>query len=228
MKEILLIFDCDGVLVETESVVTTLFCDAIAETDAGRRYLQQKDAALKFENEIRGLDLSRAMAAVCDVREKALPENFPIEFRKQLYQRLATHTAPVAGIHDALIQLDHWCCVASNGPQEKMQTSLTSAGLLSFFGKHLFSAYDIDSFKPHPQLFLHAANKMGASPKQCIVIEDSASGIEAAQAAHMRVVAFNQHGQLPSLWTAKADACISAMIDLPHTLHRIKQNMEDL
>jgi beta-phosphoglucomutase-like phosphatase (HAD superfamily) len=94
------------------------------------------------------------------------------------------------GIHAALAEITSPVCVASNGPMAKMKHTLGLAHLLDHFEGRIFSAYDVGVWKPDPGLFLHAARTFGAEPSRCIVVEDSLSGIRAANAAGMRVLGY--------------------------------------
>jgi len=201
----LIIFDCDGVLVDTEPVTNRLLAECL--TEIGWPITTQQSIET-FKG--RDLHVIRAEAEAKVGRE--LPELLPT-YRKRMYE--AFEREPIGVIEGALELLDaldaagtHRRCVASNGPMNKMQGSLTSAGLIDRFHhegeSRIYSAYDVGVWKPEPGLFLHAAERMGAKPSEAIVIEDSVSGVEAALRADMRVIALA--GLTPAEELARAGA----------------------
>ena len=122
---------------------------------------------------------------ICDAAKAAIDAGFH-------------HYTPVAGIPELLawVQQQGWpCAVVSNGPQSKLQQALSRCQLLPFFNGHIYSAYDIDIFKPDPGLYLHAAAQLGAKPEQCVVIEDSLPGVHAGVAAGMTTIFYNLHNE---------------------------------
>ncbi|MCA9271448.1 MAG: HAD-IA family hydrolase [Phycisphaerales bacterium] len=185
----LIIFDCDGVLVDTEPVTNRLLAECLTEI-GWPMTTQQSIETFKG----RDLHVIRAEAEAKVGRE--LPDLLPT-YRSRMFEAFASE--PIGLIEGALELLDaldeagtHKRCVASNGPMNKMQASLTSAGLIDRFHHEgearIYSAYDIGIWKPEPGLFLHAAERMGSRPSDAVVIEDSVSGIVAANRAGMRVV----------------------------------------
>lgn len=180
-----LIFDLDGTLVDSEPLASQAFLDLLPQledTTGGlmRRYRGQKLAHV-FE------DLSRRIGG-------SLPQDFESRYRDRVAELYDMQLRPMPGAVDMLQQLEHPCCVASNGPPRKMSHGLRAAGLDSFFGGNVFSAYDIGHWKPEPHIFLHAAARMGCLPTDCVVIEDSESGLLAAAAAGMRAIHYNPDG----------------------------------
>jgi HAD superfamily hydrolase (TIGR01509 family) len=115
-----------------------------------------------------------------------------------------------------LRSLRHSFCIASSGPPEKIAQALAVTGLSEYFGNRFFSSYIVGSWKPEPGLFLHAANTMGFSPQQCVVIEDSEIGLEAAEAAGMRALHF-----VPDMRLQKTNNTFSKMSALPSILQQI-------
>ncbi|GAB5497505.1 MAG: HAD family hydrolase [Phycisphaerales bacterium] len=185
----LIIFDCDGVLVDTEPITNRLLAECLTEIGWS---VTTEESIERFKG--RDLNVIRAEAEAVVGRE--LPDFLPT-YRARMFETFERE--PVGVIDGAVELLDlldetssHLRCVASNGPQNKMQASLASAGMLGRFDHEgearIYSAYDIEVWKPEPGLFLHAAQEMGVKPESCVVIEDSASGVEAAQRAGMRVV----------------------------------------
>ena len=115
-------------------------------------------------------------------------------YRARVAELFEAHLEAFPGVEDTLLALPQPKCIASSGPQKKMRHSLGLSGLLAHFEPHLFSAYDVESWKPDPGLFLHAARKMGFAPEVCLVIEDSMVGIEAARSAGMQHLLHSPEG----------------------------------
>lgn len=189
----LIIFDCDGVLVDSEPLSMRVLLETIAEAggniDAKQGYERFLGKSLASVTEILHLDYGIAVSD--DALEK---------MRKQLYALFRKELRPVPGIAEALRSLILPRCVASSSQVERIQLSLSVTGLAPFFGDLIFSASMVEHGKPAPDLFLHAAREMHIEPGRCIVIEDSPAGVEAAKRAGMRVFAFlgGSHAQSPA------------------------------
>lgn len=214
----LVIFDCDGVLVDSEpisiEVLVASFARAgvlIDEAGAYRRFL--------------GRSLSTVIAAAREEFGLDMNEAFLERLRQDLFARFRADLRPIPGIIEALEALQAqgigWC-VASSSHMERIRLSLTVTGLIDRFDPNIFSAAMVTRGKPAPDLFLHAAERMGRTPSDCIVIEDSPAGIEAAKAAGMTVFAFTggSHTHFAShraaLDALAPDAVFDAMADLIH------------
>ena len=187
MARQLVIFDCDGVLVDSETITTATIVEAMSW------YGLDWDAEHVLRRH-RGGNLLNVRADAEQELGESLPADFVDRFRERLYERLRADILPIPGIEAALDALPQEICVASNGPRGKMEATLGTTGLLPRFEDRIFSAYDIDVFKPDPGLFLHAAREMDVPPADCVVVEDSDNGIEAAVAAGMPVLAYVGHG----------------------------------
>jgi HAD superfamily hydrolase (TIGR01509 family) len=178
----LLIFDCDGVLVDSEGLQARVVCEVLR--DHGVEYADS-DGALRF----RGGKLADMISTLEKETSRKLPGIVP-EIRARTMAVFEKELRPVDGIAEVLRSLCLPYCVASNGPIEKMNVSLRSCGLLELFEGRMFSAYDVGKWKPAPDLFVHAARTMGAEPRRTTVVEDSPLGVRAARAAGMRVLGF--------------------------------------
>ncbi len=182
------LFDCDGVLVDSEEITNRLMRDDLAE---------------------RGLDLpleqimSQFVGGTIDscaeeARQRGadLPDDWvPLIYRK-MFAALATDVEAVAGVSrlvDTLLANGIACAVGSNGPFAKMEITLKKTSLWNRFYPHIYSAKDLPRPKPAPDVYLHAASQLSISPDQCVVIEDSVSGARAAHAAGMRCIGFAPH-----------------------------------
>ncbi len=178
----LIIFDCDGVLVDSESLAAEIFSEVLAKFDIS---FAPDQCFQKFH----GKTLSACYQWIEQNFKTQLPANFDGLLRAETSRQFALKLQPVVGIQlvlKSLSQNNIPFCVASNGDHEKIAHSLSVTELDVFF-KHRFSSEDVLKGKPDPDLFLFAANQMGFSPQDCIVIEDSDSGVRAAQAANMEV-----------------------------------------
>jgi HAD superfamily hydrolase (TIGR01509 family) len=161
--------------------------EVIAEIAAEHGASLDVDAALEH---LRGLKMAECVARIEEQSGVKLPSDFVPEVRRRTAAAFRQRLRPIAGARDLLASLRVPFCVASSGPREKIELSLSIAGLLPVIGDRIFSAYEVGSWKPHPGLFLHAAAAMGVDPRSCGVVEDSAPGIEAGIAAGMQVFAF--------------------------------------
>jgi len=212
----LIIFDCDGVLVDTEPLTTRLVAEVV--TEAGWAI----DQAYAVEH-FKGRPLAYLCERVGERIGRPVPELADV-YRTRMYAEMETGAIePVAGAVELLDALDDLPapvarCVASNGPRRKMAISLAGAGLADRFGgmdsPAIFSAYDIECFKPDPGLFLHAAQRFGADPARCVVLEDSESGIEAAVAAGMRSIGVGGMTPIDKLRALGADRVVESLSEL--------------
>jgi HAD superfamily hydrolase (TIGR01509 family) len=177
----LVIFDCDGVLVDserlairTEAAILSGLGWELSESEIIERFVGRSAEYMQREIEDR---LGRSVDWEND---------FEARYREVFERELV----PVEGIGEALDQITMPTCVASSGSHEKIRISLGLAGLLDRFGDHIFSVEDVEHGKPSPDIFLYAADRMGFAPHRCAVVEDSVSGVTAALAAEMRVFAY--------------------------------------
>lgn len=179
----LVIFDCDGVLADSESIALACFREALAGIGLD---LTLEETTRRF--------LGRS-AADCRRRIESftgqpLPKDFQESFHEILFDALERELRPMAGMEQLLDGLDAPVAVASSSAPDRLRHTLKVAGLLDRFEGRLFSATMVPNGKPAPDLFLHAAAAMGFDPADCIVVEDTRPGIEAARNAGMRCVGF--------------------------------------
>lgn len=187
-----IIFDCDGTLVDSE-----LLCNRTLSEQLVRAGVCV--SAETLVQRFRGVKLSRTLEVIEAEHSVELGECFVNDYRKSLERKFSKELTACDGVTETLKQIELSMCVASNGPLNKMQLALSVSGLASFFADNLFSAYQVNSWKPDPGLFLHAANEMGFQPHQCLVVEDSLVGVEAAASAGMRSVLYDPndvHGEV--------------------------------
>jgi len=179
----LVIFDCDGVLVDSEPIINRVFVEMMAELGFELDY---EDTLREFF----GGSMSTRLQIMQQRLRWSAPPGFEGTFRRRLSEAMRRELRPVEGVAEALAQLRTPWCVASNGSHEDMRARLGLAGLLSQFEPHLFSASEVGRVKPHPDLFLHAARCMGAEPSRCAVIEDNVTGVQAGVRAGMAVFGY--------------------------------------
>jgi HAD superfamily hydrolase (TIGR01509 family) len=179
----LVIFDCDGVLVDSE----VISCRVHAQTLTRHGYpITTEQVAERF--------LGRSGREARREIEAELGRTFSDELEAQLVadvlRSFAESLEPIAFINDALDAIAQPVCVASSGTQKRIAFALNRTGLYQRFAPHLFSADEVANGKPAPDLFLHAAQQMGVAPARCVVIEDSVPGILGARAAGMTALGF--------------------------------------
>ncbi len=172
MKYKCIVFDCDGVLVDTEEIsISTL-------VEMGNVLGANIDFEFAIVNFL-GKSLEYCFDCISEKSGKALPESFEAEYRATTFKRFREELKPIEGIHSLLDKLDVPFCVASNGPLDKMKLNLETTNLKDKFEGKMFSAYQINKFKPDPALFIHAAATLGFKPEECAVVEDSDVGVKA-------------------------------------------------
>ncbi|KSV81857.1 hydrolase [Sinorhizobium sp. Sb3] len=179
----LVIFDCDGVLVDSEPISLEVLVEVLSTAGVS---ISAEEATERFL----GRSLKSMSAILHNDYGFATDQSFLDDMRRRLYERFRRELQPVAGVRTAVERLGAASCVASSSQPERIRLSLTVTGLIDLFEPNIFSATMVKHGKPAPDLFLHASREMGFAPRDCVVVEDSPAGIEAAKAAGMRVFAF--------------------------------------
>jgi HAD superfamily hydrolase (TIGR01509 family) len=179
----LVIFDCDGVLVDSERIGVRVEAEYLAElgwplTEAEivERFMGRTDEYMH-----------QAIQAQLGCR---LPADWKAQFQRRYREAFTADLRPVDGVLEALDQITVPTCVASAGNHDKLRFTLGRTGLYERFQGRIFSGYEVANGKPAPDLFLHAAARMGAEPARCAVVEDSRFGVEAARTAGMRAFGY--------------------------------------
>ncbi|WP_427928920.1 HAD-IA family hydrolase [Agrobacterium cavarae] len=219
----LIIFDCDGVLVDSEiiaaQVESRLLTEAgypISVEEMGERFsgMTWKNILLEVEREA-SIPIS---ATLLDKSEKLLDA------------RLARDVKVIEGVKFGLSRLTTQRCICSNSSSARLDMMLTKVGLKPYFESHVYSAKDLgaDRVKPKPDIFLHGAKQFAVSPDRVVVIEDSVHGITGARAAGMRVIGFtgashSYPSHADKLTDAGAETVISRMQDLPATIAALSE-----
>lgn len=169
---------------------------AFVATFADRGILLSTDDCLE---RYQGWQLDAMISDVARCTSGSYDEEFIPLYRKRERELLASQLRPIPGVKQMLDQLVLPKCVASSAPLDKIKQSLQTTGLSHYFCEKLFSSYEIKSWKPEPDLFLHAAKSMRFLPSQCAVIEDSRVGVEAALAAGMKVFYFGSERKIAEM-----------------------------
>jgi HAD superfamily hydrolase (TIGR01509 family) len=202
----LLILDNDGVLVDSEPIANHVLADLLTEYGDPTTYEETVDRYM-------GTNLAYVRQVVEARLGHALPADLERRYHDELFARMRTELTTVAGVESALDAIDLPTCVASSGAHERIQVALKTVGLYDRFAGRIFSSQDVTRGKPYPDLFLYAAEQMGAAAAASIVVEDSPYGVAAAKTAGMTVIGYA--GMTPAERLADADHVIATMTDLP-------------
>ena len=218
----LIIFDCDGVLVDSE----VISCRAHAETLTRHGYPITADEVL---NRFLGVSDREARLMIENEISRKLPNDFESQVKQATLQFYADDLRAISYVSEAIAAIGLPKCVASSGTPEKILHGLTCAGLYDQLAPHIFSASEVKRGKPAPDLFLFAAEQMQAAPAQCLVIEDSIPGVTGAVAAGMTVLGFHGGSHCPpghadTLRAAGAIMTFEDMRQLPDLIAQVEAN----
>ena len=208
-----LIFDLDGVLVDSEILIGHVVSEALSALDID---LTPRDYHSRFHY----VRLERMAEIISAEQGVVLPKNFVLQLRKRLDATYATDLVAIPGVEAMLRAVTQPVAVASGSTPEGIDFKLRRTGLYGFFAPHIYSIFDVNARrKPAPDVFLHTAAQLGLTPGDCVVIEDAAAGVTAGVAAGMRVLGFTGGGHaypgLPEkLMNAGAAAVFDDMGDL--------------
>jgi beta-phosphoglucomutase-like phosphatase (HAD superfamily) len=202
----LVIFDCDGVLVDSERMEVGTIAEALTWVGCGL------DAAALHERN-RGGELANLLAMIEEDLGAPLPDWFVDRYRELQFDRL-TRVEVVPGAHEAVaaaVAAGLSRCVVSGGPTGKMRASLGATGLWDAVAPHIFSCYDIADHKPSPGIYLHAIARFGVDPAACLAVEDSVNGVAAATAAGVPVIGLARDTNPDELVAAGAASTVATM-----------------
>jgi len=219
----LVIFDCDGVLVDSEVISCRTHAQMLTRHGYPISTEQVHDRFLGRSAREARLEIERELG-------RALPDDLDIQLRAELHRAFAESLQAIPGIAQALDGISQAVCVASSGSPERIRTSLTLVGLYDRFVPNVFSAAQVKNGKPAPDLFLFAAEQMKVPPARCLVVEDSVPGVRAARAADMAVLGFHggshcRPSTAAALRGAGATATVDDMRQLPALIDRIANDM---
>lgn len=193
-----IIFDCDGVLVDSEPITARILiemCQAI-DIDIDMAYV---------ENNFTGNSWGGCVALMEEKGGKKLPANFESEYRRLSSEAFKKEIQPIKGVPKLINDLAIPFAVASSGPIAKIRLNLGLIGLLDKFEGNIFSCWELEKWKPDPAIYLHAADALGFAPKDCIVVEDSLFGVQAGIAGGFRTVGYASAHTAESLQAAGAE-----------------------
>jgi HAD superfamily hydrolase (TIGR01509 family) len=217
MRFDLVIFDCDGVLIDSEllSIRADQECLAECGIELSMEEILGRYTGISFAG----------MVADLEARHGPLPGDFAERHRRHLWPLLESELRAIPGVTAVIEALNCRACVASSGRPDRLRHALSLVGLYDRFQPHIFSAVEVAHGKPAPDLFLHAAERMGVPPARCVVIEDSLPGVTAAVAAGMTVIGFVgashcRPGDAARLAAQGAAVVIDDMAQLPPMLAR--------
>lgn len=204
----LVIFDCDGVLVDSELITNRVFA----------RMLNELGIAVTLEDMFErfvGRSMPQCLELITKMLGRPVPQHFVEEYQTRSATVLRSELKAVPDIETALAAMRMPYCVASSGTHEKMQTTLGITGLLPQFRGKMYSVTEVAQSKPFPDVFLHAARQQGVAPADCAVIEDTPTGVRAGVAAGMTVFGYCALTPKQRLIDAGAHHTFDRMRDLP-------------
>ena len=207
----LVIFDCDGVLVDSERLMVHVEAEFLASYgwDLGPQGVMDR---------FMGRAAAETNAEIVAKLGDALPADWKEQLRAKFFAAFEESLEPVDGIVQVLDALTLPTCVASSGDHEKMRVTLGITGLRPRFEGRIYSAVDVGRGKPAPDLFLYAAQQMGTPPEECVVVEDSHYGVQAARAAGMRSLGYIGGLSTPEMLAGPGTVLFDDMRDLPDLL----------
>ncbi len=211
----LVIFDCDGVLVDSEPISNGVLAQMLSAEGLPTTLSEAR-------RDCQGLLLSEVLSNAEAKLGRSLPAGWLADYERERAEVFRRELEPVPGAAEAVQRVSAAgisVCVASQGKLEKTRLSLGLTGLIDLFPDGaLFSAYSVARGKPHPDLFLHAAGVMGAEPSRCVVVEDTPIGVTAAASAGMRVLGYAADADETELRRAGAEALFDSLTELPALL----------
>ncbi len=206
----LVIFDCDGVLVNSDRISLRIQAEWISALGLEMTY---EDCVRDFP----GLGMPATLRILGERLGRPVPSGWEVGLDGDVREAFERELRPVPGVVEALDRIDLPTCVASSGSQEKMRFTLGLTGLWARFAGRIHSADEVARGKPAPDLFLHAAASMDVSPERCVVVEDSPPGVIGARAAGMAALGYAPDGTGEDLEREGARA-FGSMTELPGLL----------
>jgi HAD superfamily hydrolase (TIGR01509 family) len=218
----LVIFDCDGVLIDSEILSARVDSELLFEIGYE---ITPEELAHRFA----GITTERIFELIGEETGRAVPDALIERAKRETDRKLKKEVQPIAGVHEMLDALDDPRCICSNSRPERLEVSLIKAGLWDRFRPYVFSAQAVGEGrgKPAPDVFLHGAKEFGTDPADTIVVEDSVAGVTGAVAAGMRVIGFTGashtwpgHGE--SLMEAGAQTVVRRLVEVPATIQALR------
>ena len=207
-------FDCDGVVVDSEPGANAIF-PGMLEEECGLRFSLEE----MFDRFV-GRTQAQCLQIVEDLTGETSPSGLWHRYKREINLALADSVEAVDGIESVLQHIDIPYCVASSGSHDKMKTTLGKTGLAKYFNDNIFSSSEVAQGKPHPDIYLYAAESMGVlEPARCLVIEDSPIGVRGAVAAGMTVFGYTELMKAEKLHAEGAHLTFNKMGNLIREIH---------
>ncbi|WP_431136266.1 HAD family hydrolase [Psychroserpens mesophilus] len=204
------IFDCDGVLVDSEPIGNQVLVDMANALGANINL----DYAYKH---FKGEKMQSCVDIIETLISQPIPKDFIASYRQKSFEAFKTNIKPVDGVVELIQSLKIPYGVASNGPENKIRLNLEVTGLLPYFKNKIFSCYAIQKWKPSPAVFIWAAETLGFKPEDCLVIEDSLTGVIAAKNGGFDVIGYTAHDYNNEL-KSEATYIFDSMTDIKENL----------
>lgn len=205
-------FDCDGVLVDSETLIAELLVEIANDRGAD---LTVADGLRMFQ----GIPLSLCAERISGHLGRDVARDVVAEYRWRSREVFRRRLTPMDGVEEVILSLEVPFCVVSNTAREQLLFILEVIGLLKYFSGHVYSAADLSRWKPEPDVYLYAAKGLGVDPRQCIAIEDTVTGVRSASLAGMRVIGFDdpELRHYGATWTCQKMSEVKALV---HSLTR--------
>ena len=218
----LILFDCDGVLVDSEIIAAEVESKLLRESGFD---ITAEDMCVRFA----GMDWKSILLTIEQEADIPISAQLIDKSEKLLDAALARRVKMIEGVRYALSKITEQRCICSNSSSHRLDLMLTKVGLKPYFEGHIYSAKDLgpDRTKPKPDIYLHGAKQFNVDPRKCLVVEDSVHGVHAARAAGMRVIGFTGGSHTypthaDRLTDAGAETVISRMVELPQMVEALK------
>jgi HAD superfamily hydrolase (TIGR01509 family) len=218
----LILFDCDGVLVDSEIIAAEVESKLLRDSGFD---ITAEDMCIRFA----GMDWKSILLTIEQEADIPVSAQLLDKSEKLLDATLSRRVKMIEGVRYALAKITEQRCICSNSSSHRLDLMLTKVGLKPYFEGHIYSAKDLgpDRTKPKPDIYLHGAKQFRVDPSRCLVVEDSVHGVHAARAAGMRVIGFTGGSHTypthaDRLTDAGAETVISRMVELPEMVEALK------
>lgn len=206
------IFDCDGVLVESETLIAKILVRMT--NDLGGNLTLTEGLRL-----FHGAQLDLCVARIAEYLGRDVTADIAAEYQRRSAEIFRNEITAIDGVDELIRSLIVPTCVVSNSSREKLILNLEATGLIHHFGDRVYSACDLSRWKPEPDIYLHAAARLDFDPSRCIAIEDSVIGVQSAAQAGMAVIGFGRPDLAPDLRRSGARWTCQTMSEVQELVH---------